>query len=154
MLEKRAMKRTFAIALALVCVPLVANAQAATPPGTCAIAYTAQPIPGDPGHQAFAIDMKIAPGRTANFHTHSAAEYMSVTSGTGWLEIAGKPAIKLAPGNVYMIAPKTMHRAHNSSTTEPLTWTGFFVGKAGEKTHTTLQTKNMKMWTPGCATHF
>jgi quercetin dioxygenase-like cupin family protein len=147
------MKRTLALALALACAPLAANARGSTPPGTCAIVYPAQPIPGDAAHQAFALHMDIAPGRTANMHFHTAAEYMSVNSGTGWLEVAGKRRINLVAGHVYMIAPNTMHRAHNTGASH-LTWTGFFVGKAGEKTHTTLKTSNMKMWTPGCATHF
>jgi quercetin dioxygenase-like cupin family protein len=146
------MRIFFCTILALFAVAPATAQTAKTPPGTCAIVFGPQPIPQDAAHQAFAIHMDIAPGRVANWHTHPAAEYIGVTSGTGWLEIQGKPRVELVPGHVYAVAPGVLHRAHNTSASAHLIWTGFFVGRTGGKTHTVLK-NGAGPWTPGCATH-
>jgi quercetin dioxygenase-like cupin family protein len=146
------MKRLSLFMLSLLAlVPAAAPAAPATAPGTCAIAYGPAAIPNDAAHQAVVIRMDIAPGRTANWHSHPGAEYVSVTSGSGWLETQGAPRVEMKPGGVYAIAPKTVHRAHNASATNHLVWTGFFVDKMGSHQHTMLHDPAGK-WTPGCPT--
>lgn len=133
----------------LALLPAAAPAAPATPPGTCAIAFGPAAIPNDAAHQAVVIHMDIAPGRTANWHSHPGAEYVSVTSGSGWLETQGRPRVEMKPGGVYAIAPKVVHRAHNASTANHLVWIGFFVDKVGSHIHTMLH-KGAGLWTPGC----
>jgi quercetin dioxygenase-like cupin family protein len=147
------MKRFFVPLVALLAlVPAAAfAAPKAAAPGTCAIAFGPNAIPGDAIHSAVVLHMDIAPGRVANWHTHPGAEYMAVDSGSGWLEVQGQPRTALKPGGVYAIDPNVPHRAHNSSATGHLTWTGFLVGKTGEHVHTVLK-KGAGPWTPGCAT--
>jgi quercetin dioxygenase-like cupin family protein len=138
----------FAMLAALALAP--AAAAAATPPGTCSVAYGPQAIPGDAIHSAVVTNMDIAPGRTANWHVHPGPEYLSVVSGSGWLEVEGERKINLRPGRAYEIAPNVSHRAHNGSKTTDLKWTGFIVLNTGGHTHTVL-TKGSGPWTPGCA---
>lgn len=153
MLERRRMKR-YAIALLalLALAPAAAPAapKHATPPGTCAIVYGPQAIPGDSSQQALILHMDIAPGRTANWHSHPGAEYMSVVSGSGWLEVQGKPNERITPGGVYTIAPNAVHRAHNASSTSDLRWTGFLVLDNRAHQHTLLK-NGAGPWTPGCS---
>jgi quercetin dioxygenase-like cupin family protein len=126
-----------------------AAVSAATPPGTCSIVYGPKAIPNDSQHNAFVVNMDIAPGRIANWHTHPGAEYMAITSGSGWLEIDGQPKVNLQTGHTYAVAPNVSHRAHNGNTTNHLTWTSFYVLNPSSHSHTVL-TKGSTAWTPGC----
>lgn len=143
-------KYLVAIALSLAFAPAVAAA--ATPPGTCGIVYGPKAIPGDSAHNAVMIHMDIAPSRVANWHAHPGAEYVSIVSGSGWLETEGRPRVDVHPGGAYAIAPNVVHRLHNTSASNHLVWTGFVVLPAGEHTHTVLK-KGSGPWTPGCSAH-
>lgn len=122
---------------------------AKTPPGTCSIAFGPQAIPGDSGHTTTVIHMNIAPGRTANWHTHSGVEYLNVNSGSGSVEFERRPSVALSPGKVVMIPANTAHRIHNGSATQHITWSVFLVSPVGRHDYTTLR-HNDTAWTPGC----
>lgn len=141
------------VVAAMSAMPLTTHAET-TATGTCAITYGPAPIPGDPGHLAFTDRLDIPPGTKAHWHAHpTAAEYITLESGTGWLETEGKPKADLARGRVYLIAPGVMHRIHNSSKTAPLVFIGFFVATPGTKTHTVLK-KGEGPSLKGCVLHF
>jgi quercetin dioxygenase-like cupin family protein len=134
-------------------VPASASANNQTPPGTCMLTYAPHAIPGYPDHRAFGVHMNIYPGRVANWHSHNAVEYLTVTSGSGWLEYDNGSRVTLAPNRTVMIPARKIHRAHNSSTAAPLVWNGLFVGIRPDSSFTALN-KGERAWTPGCPYHF
>jgi quercetin dioxygenase-like cupin family protein len=129
--------------------PPTANA-ATSPPGICSIVYGPKAIPNDPEHSAMVANLDIAPGRIANWHTHPGPEYMSITYGSGWLEIEGHPNVNMHTGGLYYVPANVSHRAHNGSKSAHLRWTSFYVLNTGGHTHTVL-TKGSNTWTPGCS---
>ncbi len=138
-----------ALALAVTS-PAIANNT--TPPGTCTVSYPQTAIPGDAAESVFGITMTIAAGRTGNWHKHDAVEYLTVTRGSGTLEIIGKPPVALSVGKTVMIPANAEHRIHDANASMPVSWSGIFVGpsaKSSKSSHTKL-TEGETAWTPGC----
>jgi quercetin dioxygenase-like cupin family protein len=136
-----------AAAVALLAAP--AGAKNTTPPGVCAVSYPQTAIPSDPNESAYGVDMTIRSGRTGNWHKHDAVEYLTVTSGSGTLEILGKKPVTLVVGKTVMIPANVEHRVHDGSASSPIAWSGIFIGSAAKSTRVKL-TEGETAWTPGC----
>jgi quercetin dioxygenase-like cupin family protein len=69
-----------------------------------------------PGREAVMAVAEIQPAAAAGRHTHPGEEIAYVLAGPIVLEIDGKPAKTYQTGEVFMIAPGTIHNAKNPGT--------------------------------------
>ena len=143
------MNKTLLIAALALSITSPAIANNSTPPGTCTVSYPQTTIPGDAAESVYGVDMTIRAGRTGNWHKHDAVEYLTVTSGSGTLEILGKKPVALVVGKTVMIPANVEHRIHDGSTSKPIAWSGIFIGSAAKSTRVKL-TEGETAWTPGC----
>jgi quercetin dioxygenase-like cupin family protein len=70
-----------------------------------------------PGYEAVVARVEVAPGRTAEWHTHPGDEITYVLEGEAELLVAGQPPRKLSAGEAMVIPRGTVHNARNSGTT-------------------------------------
>lgn len=70
-----------------------------------------------PGREAVMARAEIPPGVSAGRHTHAGEELGYVLEGTPLIEVQGKPAMTLKPGDVFFIPAGTPHNATNNGST-------------------------------------
>jgi quercetin dioxygenase-like cupin family protein len=84
-----------------------------------------------PGREAVITNIEIAPGGSAGRHTHPGDEISYVVSGEGEILMDGHPALKIKPGDGFIVPGGTKHDAHNTGT-EPLKLVGVYVVEKGK----------------------
>jgi quercetin dioxygenase-like cupin family protein len=84
-----------------------------------------------PGREAVITNIEITPGGSAGRHTHPGDEISYVVSGEGEILMEGHPALKIKPGDGFIVPGGTKHDAHNTGT-EPLKLIGIYVVEKGK----------------------
>jgi quercetin dioxygenase-like cupin family protein len=84
-----------------------------------------------PGREAVITNIEITPGGSAGRHTHPGDEISYVVSGQGEILMEGHPALKIKPGDGFIVPGGTKHDAHNTGT-EPLKLVGIYVVEKGK----------------------
>lgn len=54
-------------------------------------------------------NVSFEPGCINHWHMHTVAQTLVCVAGEGWVQEEGKPAHKMTPGDVYVVAPNTKH---------------------------------------------
>lgn len=70
-----------------------------------------------PGREAVMASVELPPGAAEGRHSHPAEVYGFVLEGPIVLEIEGKPTVTLKAGDVFHIAPGSIHQAINKGNT-------------------------------------
>jgi mannose-6-phosphate isomerase-like protein (cupin superfamily) len=71
-------------------------------------------IVNSPDIQDFSLaQTRVEPGVTTELHKLSVKEWYIILSGQGQMEVGGKPAYTVAPGDVVAIPAETSQRIHN-----------------------------------------
>lgn len=84
-------------------------------------------LPGIEGKEARVILSEYAPGASSGKHHHPGHEFVYLLEGSGVLEVEGKPAVAVNPGDVFYQPPKQVHNFKNPSTTDRLKLLVFFI---------------------------
>ena len=79
-----------------------------------------------PGREAVIAKVEIAPGASAGRHTHPGEEISYILEGEGEILIEGQPALKVKPGDSFIIPSGAIHDAHNTGT-QPLKLVGIYL---------------------------
>src|SRR5882757_4977464 len=79
-----------------------------------------------PGREAVIARVEIAPMAYAGRHTHPGEEISYILEGEGEILIEGQPALKVKPGDSFIIPAGAKHDAHNL-TAQPLKLVGVYV---------------------------
>ncbi len=67
-----------------------------------------------PGREAVVARVEVAPGTFAGRHTHTGEEIGYLMEGEGEVLIEGQPALKLKPGESFIVPAGAKHDAHNT----------------------------------------
>jgi quercetin dioxygenase-like cupin family protein len=67
-----------------------------------------------PGRQAVVARVEIAPGSFAGRHTHPGEEISYILEGEAEILVEGQPALKVRPGDSFIIPAGAKHDAHNT----------------------------------------
>ncbi len=67
-----------------------------------------------PGREAVVARVEVAPGTFAGRHTHLGEEIGYLIEGEGEVLIEGQPALKLKPGESFIVPAGAKHDAHNT----------------------------------------
>ena len=94
--------------------------------------YLKKDMAGMEGKEVIVYLAEIAPGASSGKHYHAGHETAHVLGGSGSFEMEGMAAIALKPGDTAYVAPKHVHEAKNSSTTDPLKILVFAVHEKGQ----------------------
>ena len=79
-----------------------------------------------PGREAVIARVEIAPGASAGRHTHPGEEITYVLEGEAEILVEGQPALKVKPGDSFIIPAGAKHDAHNTGTA-PLRMVGIYL---------------------------
>lgn len=79
-----------------------------------------------PGREAVIARVEIAPGSFAGRHTHPGEEISYILEGEGEILVEGQPALKVKPGDSFIIPAGAKHDAHNTGS-QPLRLVGVYV---------------------------
>jgi quercetin dioxygenase-like cupin family protein len=108
-----------------VTVALVAGALFAQNPGIQRTILQRKDI-SMPGREAVIARVEIAPGAFAGRHTHPGEEISYILEGEGEILVDGQPALKVKPGDSFIIPNGAKHNAHNTGTL-PLRMVGIYL---------------------------
>jgi len=108
-----------------VTVALVAGALFAQNPGIQRTILQRKDI-SMPGREAVIARVEIAPGAFAGRHTHPGEEISYILEGEGEILVDGQPALKVKPGDSFIIPNGARHNAHNTGTL-PLRMVGIYL---------------------------
>ena len=87
---------------------------------------------GFPGRELSMITVAYAPGGTDSAHAHHAQVLVYVIEGSIVMQVKGKAAVTLGPGDTFYEGPDDVHVvSRNASQTEPAKFLVFFVKKKG-----------------------
>src|SRR6185312_8399390 len=84
-----------------------------------------------PGREGIVTKVEIAPGGSAGRHTHPGDEISYVLEGQGEILMEGQPALKVKPGDGFIIPGGVKHDARNTGST-PLKLLGVYVVDKGK----------------------
>ena len=84
-----------------------------------------------PGREAVMASVDLPPGSAEGRHTHPAEVFAFVQEGTISLEIEGKPTVTLKAGEIFYIAPGSVHQAINNGTA-PAKLSAVFIAEKGK----------------------
>lgn len=85
-----------------------------------------------PGKEAVMLTVEYAPGAADRVHRHNAHAFIHVLAGTIMMQVKGKPAVQLGPGQSFYEAPEDIHLVgRNASTTAPATFLVVFIKNKG-----------------------
>jgi quercetin dioxygenase-like cupin family protein len=73
--------------------------------------------------------VEVAPGTFAGRHTHTGEEIGYLMEGEGEVLIEGQPALKLKPGESFIVPAGAKHDAHNTGSTPMKMVTVYLVEK-------------------------
>ena len=95
----------------------------------CATIYPQAPIPGIPSMNVAVMRLTYGPGLRGPDHTHATDEYVSVVAGRGTLRVKGASPRALGPSSTVVVPAGVVHEIDNASSTVPLVYLSFKVGK-------------------------
>ncbi|HUM03753.1 MAG TPA: cupin domain-containing protein [Thermoanaerobaculia bacterium] len=84
-----------------------------------------------PGREAVMAVVELPPGSAEGRHSHPAEVFAIMLEGTISLEVEGKPTATLKAGEIFYIAPGSVHQAVNNSTA-PAKLEAVFVAEKGK----------------------
>ena len=67
------------------------------------------PFAGDAPARIGGATVTFEPGARTAWHTHPLGQTLLVTSGVGWVQLAGGPIEEIRPGDIVWIAPGEKH---------------------------------------------
>jgi quercetin dioxygenase-like cupin family protein len=86
-----------------------------------------------PGWEAILVERILPPGVESGKHTQSGNEIVYVEEGSVTVEIQGKPAVTLKPGEAFTTAAGEVHNVKNASASAPAKALAFYVAKKGAR---------------------
>jgi quercetin dioxygenase-like cupin family protein len=85
-------------------------------------------LAGFPGKEGLMVTVTFAPGHTDPIHRHNAYVFVYMLEGSVVMQLKGKPAVTLKPGDTFCETPTDVHlEGKNASSTEPAKFIAFFV---------------------------
>jgi quercetin dioxygenase-like cupin family protein len=84
-----------------------------------------------PGREAVVARVEVAPNAFAGRHTHTGEEIGYVMEGEGEVLIEGEPALKLKPGDSFIVPAGARHDAHNTGST-PMKMVNIYLVEKGK----------------------
>jgi len=84
-----------------------------------------------PGREAIIARVEIVPGGSAGRHTHPGDEISYILEGEGEILMEGQPAMKVKPGDGFIIPAGVKHDAHNTGS-QPLKLVGVYYVEKGK----------------------
>jgi len=90
-------------------------------------------LKGAPGWEAILVQRILPPGAESGKHTQSGNEIVYIQEGTAILEVQGKPAVTLKPGEAFTTVAGEVHNVKNASSSAPATALAFYVAKKGAR---------------------
>ena len=88
-------------------------------------------LKGAPGWEAILVERILPPGVESGKHTQSGNEIVYVEEGSVTVEVQGKPAVTLKPGEAFTTAAGEVHNVKNASGSAPAKALAFYVAKKG-----------------------
>lgn len=113
------------VVLTLASLAMIAGALFAQNPGITRTILQRKDI-SVPGREAVIARVEIAPNAFAGRHTHPGEEISYILEGEGEILIEGQPALKVKPGDSFIIPAGAKHDAHNTGS-QPLRLVGVYV---------------------------
>jgi quercetin dioxygenase-like cupin family protein len=89
-------------------------------------------LEGMKGKEAVLVLRELPPGAASGKHYQSGNEVAYVLEGSMSLEVEGKPAITLKPGDTFQTGPRQVHNVGNTSKTAPAKALVFYVVEKGK----------------------
>jgi len=90
-------------------------------------------LKGAPEWEAILVQRILPPGVESGKHTQSGNEIVYIEEGSVTVEIQGKPAVTLKPGEAFTTVAGEVHNVKNASTTVPAKALAFYVAKKGSR---------------------
>ena len=90
-------------------------------------------LKGAPGWEAILVQRILPPGAESGKHTQSGNEIVYIQEGAAILEVQGKPAVTLKPGEAFTTVAGEVHNVKNASSSAPATALAFYVAKKGAR---------------------
>ena len=90
-------------------------------------------LKGAPGWEAILVERILPPGAESGKHTQSGNEIVYIQEGAAILEVQGKPAVTLKPGEAFTTVAGEVHNVKNASSSAPATALAFYVAKKGAR---------------------
>jgi quercetin dioxygenase-like cupin family protein len=84
-----------------------------------------------PGWEAILVERTLPPGVESGKHTQSGNEIVYIEEGSVTVEVQGKPAVTLKPGEAFTTAAGEVHNVKNASSSAPAKALAFYVAKTG-----------------------
>lgn len=92
-----------------------------------------QDLAGIPGKEALMLTVEYLPGGASMAHRHDAEVFVYVLEGSLIMQVDGKPAVTLGPGQTFHETPSDVHRqSANASKTAPAKFLVFIVKDKGK----------------------
>lgn len=89
-------------------------------------------LPDLPGREMTLVEVVLPPGGASPAHRHNAHVLVYVLEGEVEMQLAGKPAQRLGPGQVFYEQPSDIHTVgRNASTTRPARFLAFYIKALG-----------------------
>ena len=88
-------------------------------------------LKGAPGWEAILVERILPPGVESGKHTQSGNEIVYVEEGSVTVEVQGKPAVTLKPGEAFTTTAGEVHNVKNASGSAPAKALAFYVAKKG-----------------------
>jgi quercetin dioxygenase-like cupin family protein len=86
-----------------------------------------------PGWEAILVERPLPPGAESGKHTQSGNEIVYVQEGSLTVEVQGKSAVTLKPGEAFTTAAGEVHNVKNASSSAPAKALAFYVAKKGAR---------------------
>ena len=96
-------------------------------------------LEGSAGREVILFRAEMVPGGVAGRHYHPGPEISYVLEGVQTLEPDGQPPVTLKAGESWYTPAKHIHKAKNTSTTQPWKVITFLVGEKGQPLTTPVQ---------------
>ncbi|HYH00055.1 MAG TPA: cupin domain-containing protein [Terriglobales bacterium] len=90
-------------------------------------------VAGAQGMEAILVLRELPPGAESGKHTQSGTEIVYILDGSSTLEIAGKPAQTLKPGEAFSTTAGQVHNVKNASASAPARALAFYIAKKGAR---------------------
>jgi quercetin dioxygenase-like cupin family protein len=114
-----------AILLSLLATPVVAEAPKVTP-------LRSQDLTGLAGKEGTMLTVEYAPGGSSDKHRHNAHVFVYVLEGSVVMQVEGRDAVTLKPGQTFYESPEDIHSvSKNASDSQPAKFLVFFVKDKG-----------------------
>ncbi len=90
-------------------------------------------LKGAPGWEAILVQRILPPGAQSGKHTQSGNEIVYIQEGSVVLEVQGKAATTLKPGEAFTTVAGEVHNVKNASSSAPAKALAFYVAKKGAR---------------------